>query len=366
MLRTLVIILLVVASNFAVAQEDQFRQQLQRLQQSLTAGDTSSSGAASTPANNQPSTASATTVTQAPVAVAPTQAPAPINNQVALPVNTVNPDAGAADGVANPAAAVNLPVDNDLRAEAFGRVANSALPLTPEQIRLLRQLYDASQQAAATYPGVPPKPTITSTPVDLSPGATPPVVRLSAGYVTSMVFVDATGAPWPVSAYSIGNPQAFNVQWDKTSNILLIQAISAYRDGNLAVILKGLDTPVMIELKPGQRAMDSRIDLRIPRLGPNASPFQDGLPATESPVLLSLLDGIPPANSKTLTASLCDECAFLYQNKLYLRTHFTVLSPGWIASIASADGTHVYEMEPTPVVLASVNGKTLTMTIQGY
>lgn len=363
MLRTLVIILLVVASHLATAQEDQFRQQLQRLQQSLnTASDTSSPAgnpsATSNPANNPPA------VSPTPAAQAQAVSPAAAaNNPVALPGSNVSPNP---DSAANLAAAVNLPVDSNLRAEAFGRVANSALPLTPEQIRLLRQLYDASQQAAAAYPGIPPKPTITSTPVDLSPGATPPVVRLSAGYVTSIVFVDATGAPWPISAYSIGNPQAFNVQWDKTSNILLIQAISTYRDGNLAVILKGLDTPVMIELKPGQRAMDSRMDLRIPRLGPNASPFQDGLPPTESPVLLSLLDGIPPANSKTLNASLCDECAFLYQNKLYLRTHFTVLSPAWIASISSADGTHVYEMAPTPVVLASVNGKTLTMTIQGY
>jgi len=170
----------------------------------------------------------------------------------------------------------------DIRDQAFAKVTNSVLPLSPSQIEMLRNLYDATQRAAAVSPGVPPRPTSTSLAVNLSPGATPPVVRLGAGFVTSMVFVDSTGAPWPIDSYSLGNPQAFNIQWDKKSNILLVQAITAHRVGNLAVILRGLNTPVMIDLTPGQAALDVRVDLRIPGLGPQAKATYTGLPGPPS------------------------------------------------------------------------------------
>jgi intracellular multiplication protein IcmK len=282
------------------------------------------------------------------------------------PVSTAT--SGSASGPAGiPQNAPAAPVSTEnLRDEAFARVTNSALPLTPTQIQLLRSLYDATQRAAAVFPGVPPRPTSNSIAVNLSPGATPPVIRLGAGFVTSLVFVDSTGAPWPIDSYSLGNPAAFNIQWDKKSNILLIQAIAAHRIGNLAVILKGLNTPVMIDLTPGQVAMDVRVDLRIPSLGPQAKPSFTELPSVENPFLLNLLDGIPPPGAKALKASDCDDCAWLLDGKLYLRTQYTVLSPGWISSLSSADGTHVYEMQPTPMVLVTYNGKTIKLKIEGF
>jgi intracellular multiplication protein IcmK len=192
------------------------------------------------------------------------------------------------------------------------------------------------------------------------------VIRLSAGFITSLVFVDSTGAPWPIDSYSLGNPSAFNIQWDKKSNILLVQAITAHRMGNLAIILKGLNTPVMLDLNPGQAAMDVRVDLRIPGFGPQAKPAVDILPGTESPALLALLDGIPPQGARSLKSSACENCAWLVDKKLYLRTQFSVLSPAWISTLSSADGTHVYEMQLTPLVLATYNGKTIKMKIEGF
>src|SRR3990172_616860 len=106
---------------------------------------------------------------------------------------------------------------------------------------------------------VPPKPTSTSLLVDLSPKAVPPVIRLGAGYITSIVFVDTTGQPWPIAAYSIGDPSAFNIQWDRKGNTLLIQASAFYKRSNLAVILRDLNTPVMITLISGQEAVDYRV-----------------------------------------------------------------------------------------------------------
>jgi intracellular multiplication protein IcmK len=272
---------------------------------------------------------------------------------------------GPATAAAQYSPATRAPED-PLRSQAFDNVTRNILPLSPSQIEILRNMYDDTQRAAAVYPGVPPRPTSSSVSVNLSPGSSPPVIRLSAGFVTSLVFVDSTGAPWPIEAYSLGNPTAFNIQWDKKSNILLIQAISAHRVGNIAVILRGLNTPVMLNLSPGQPAMDVRVDIRVPGLGPDARPSFEGLPGTESPVLLSLLDGIPPPGAKPLKASDCEDCVWLLGDKLYLRTQFTVISPGWLSTLSSADGTHVYEMQPTPLILASYNGKTIKLKIEGF
>lgn len=257
-------------------------------------------------------------------------------------------------------------VEENLRDEAFARMTTSALPLSPTQIELLRNLYDATQRAAAIYPGTPPRPTVASVAVNLSPGATPPVIRLNAGLISSLVFVDSTGAPWPIDSYSLGNPSAYNIQWDKRSNILLVQAITAYRTGNMAVILKGLNTPVMIDFIPGQAAVDTRVDLRVPGFGPQAKQTFISLPSTEDPNLLNLLSGIPPMGARSLRTTGCENCAWILNDKLYLRTQFTILSPGWISTVMSADGTHAYVMQPTPMILTTYNGKTITISIEGY
>lgn len=257
---------------------------------------------------------------------------------------------------------------SNLYDEAFSGVVNQALPMSPEQIARLRELFNETQRAAVTPPGVPPRPVTTSVLVNLSPQAAPPVIRLGAGYITSLVFVDSTGQPWPIQAYSIGDPSAFNIQWDKKGNTLLIQASSFYKRSNLAVILKGLDTPVMLSLLSGQEVVDYRVDLRVPGMGPNAVLIQNGLPDAANPLLLDVLNGVPPQGSRTLKVSGGDCQAWILNNRLFLRTSLDVISPAWKSVMSSIDGTHAYELQPAPVILALQRGKdrTLILTIEGF
>lgn len=256
--------------------------------------------------------------------------------------------------------------DNAMSQQAFANMLRSMMPLSPAQIKTLRKLYDNSQRAAATYPGTPPKPTSSSVVVNLSPGAAPPIVRLRNGFVTSLVFLDSTGQPWPIQAYDIGDPNSFNIQWDQKGNTLLVQSDTTYRSGNLAVMLKGKDTPVMVTLMPGQRAVDYRVDMRIPGLGPNASPTMSSLPDTANPQLINFLNGVPPQSAKELQVEGGPCQAWELGKYIYLRTSLTVLSPSWLASMSSPDGTNVYEITKAPVVLASFRGKVVQLTVQGY
>jgi intracellular multiplication protein IcmK len=252
--------------------------------------------------------------------------------------------------------------------EAFNALLHEALPLSPKQIRTLRKLYDLSQQAVAAPPKAPPTPTSSSTVISLQPGATPPIIRLSAGFISSLVFVDVTGAPWPITAYSIGDPNSFNIQWDQKTNNLFVQAMKSYCHGNIAVRLFGLNTPVMISLVSGQREVDFRVDLQVSGRGPNAieeiitNSFQD---SKINPILIHLLDGIPPKGSVKLSVSDGHGEAWVFHNKLYFRTKLTVLSPAWLATVSSPDGTHVYEMAKTPLILASKCGKSINVYLMG-
>lgn len=253
------------------------------------------------------------------------------------------------------------------RIDAFNALMDEVLPLSPDQIHKLHKYYDITQQAKAGTPNPPPNPMFTSIVVNLEPGSQPPVIRLSAGFVTSILFVDSTGAAWPVTAYSVGDPQTFNIQWDQKGNALFIQSMKQYSHGNLAVRLWGLDTPVMLTLVSGQKNVDFRVDLQVRGRGPDAKPITiDGPPTAKvNPLMINILDGIPPRDSIKLGVSGGEGEAWLADSRIYFRTKLTILSPAWTAKVASADGTHVYELMLTPSILASHNGKTIDIKLSG-
>jgi intracellular multiplication protein IcmK len=182
------------------------------------------------------------------------------------------------------------------------------------------------------------------------------------------VFVDSTGAPWPIAAFDIGNPRTVNIQWDGKSNILLIQAVTPYSYGDIVVRLVGLPTPVTMELISGQRVVDYRVDVHVSGIGPNTKelPIGTSLPNSADHLLLSVLDGIAPPGSRLLTVSGADSQAWLLGDKMYLRTRLTVLSPGWVGKMVSPDGMHAYELPKTSSVLISRYGEPAELKIEGF
>lgn len=256
---------------------------------------------------------------------------------------------------------------SSLREEAFKDLLNKTFPMKPEQIRELHQHHDREQQAIRSSPFAPPQPVSSTLTIDLSPGATPPVIRLATGFVTSMVFLDTTGQPWPVTDYSLGNPEGFNIKWDNKTNTLFIQSVQDHVTGNMAVRLANLDTPLMISIVTGQKDVDYRVDLQVPGFGPNASSpsFDSPMPQAASNALLSALDGVPPAGSIELKINSAYGRVWSYNGKLLFRTKLTLLSPAWSSSVSGADGTKVYELTQTPLLLVSHAGKPVKIELSG-
>jgi intracellular multiplication protein IcmK len=251
---------------------------------------------------------------------------------------------------------------------AFNMMMQQNMPLSPEQVVTLRQQIDTAQRAAAIPANIPPKPVSTTLMVNLAPGTTPPAVRLSQGYVSALVFVDSAGSPWPIASFDIGNPKALNVQWDGKSNIVLLQAIAAYTNGDIVVRLAGLPTPVTLELVSGQRVVDYRVDIHVSGFGPNTKelPMGTPLPHSANQLLLSVLDGVAPSGSRPLTIAGADAQAWLLGETMYLRTRFTLLSPGWKGKMVSPDGMQAYELSKTSTVLISRYGEPAELRIEGF
>jgi intracellular multiplication protein IcmK len=251
--------------------------------------------------------------------------------------------------------------------EAFKQMSQQAMPMTSAQIRQFRQMVDQTKRASA-YSLPPPKPISSTLVVNLAPGSTPPAIRLYQGFISSLVFVDSSGATWPIESYDLGNNKAFNIQWDQKSNLLMVQPQAAYDYANLAVKLKGLSTPVMMTLVPGQSTVDYRVDLRINGLGPNAKGLASGssLPGHADTTLLGVLDGVSPQGSTRHDLDNGAGTAWIINDTvMYVRTKFTMLSPGYISVMTSPDGTHAYKLQVTPSILVSFYGKPVELKVKG-
>jgi intracellular multiplication protein IcmK len=244
---------------------------------------------------------------------------------------------------------------------------DEALPVTREDVMELRRRVDELQRAQSVPPkGPAPKPVSGSISISQSPGETPPLVRLAVGHVTSIVFTDATGAPWPVAIAIPGDKTRFQISIPtKDSPTVEINQLTAYPYGNVNVTLKDNPIPVSLTLVSGQKEVDARLDVRIMRRGPQAAALiiDRALPEIADKVLGTILDGVPPDGAKFLKSSLPGVAAWKVDKRIYVRTKLTLLSPAWTGFVSSADGTNVYEVTDTPVLLVSVEGRSRSVAL---
>lgn len=262
----------------------------------------------------------------------------------------------------------NFPPPTEETQLAFNSMLKKNMPMTPQQVVKLRQLIDESQRAAVIPPTIPPKPVSSTLMVNLAPGTTPPAIRLAQGYISTLVFVDSTGTPWPIASYDNGNPRLTNIEWDNKSNILLIQAQSAYGNSDLVIRLVGMAMPITLELVLGQRVVDYRADIHVAGFGPNAHDLPTGvtLPANANQMLLSVLDGVAPSGSRPLVVKGGDCQAWLLGDRMFLRTRLTLLSPGWVGHMTSPDGMNAYEVPSSSSILVSQYGNPTDIKIEGF
>lgn len=249
----------------------------------------------------------------------------------------------------------------ELRQQAFSAASTGLMPMRTEEIRKILEMYDETQQAVQTpiYPNPTPESTFQT--ISLDPGTKPVELKTALGHVTTLSIVDATGQPWPIQDISwAGNFEV--LQPESGSNMLRITPMADFAFGNVSMRLVGLNPPVILTLRTERKSVQLRADIQIPELGPNgvAPPIQRQITTTAGDSKLStILEGVPPASADRLKISGIDgrTTAYDVDGVTYVRTPYTLLSPAWDSSVRSADGTNVYAMKFTPVLLLSDKGK---------
>lgn len=251
----------------------------------------------------------------------------------------------------------------ELRQQAFGAASQGLMPMKTEEIRKLLEMYDETQQAVQTpiYPN--PKPESTFQTISLDPGEAPVEIRTAVGHVTTLSMVDASGQPWPIQDISwAGNFEV--LQPESGSNMLRITPMADFAFGNVSMRMVGLNPPVILTLRTERKSVQLRADIQIPEIGPKgiAPPIQRQITTTAGDLKLStILEGVPPSSANKLKIDGIDGRTTAYElnGVTYVRTPYTLLSPAWDSSVRSADGTNVYAMKFTPVLLLSDKGKML-------
>lgn len=245
-------------------------------------------------------------------------------------------------------------------------------PLSPDEIRALRlRLTDTERSVSAPVISVVPR--ISSLTLNLSPGASIPLVRTAMNNQSVVTLTDISGAPWPQSEAPLNaSPGNFDVQYSKGSNMLTITPLRPWAAGNISVYLKGLDVPVIINVTSGEtdtrtasQEIDSRLDLRVPRLGPGTA--APGAPidkiALHDATLQAFLDGIPPKEAHRLKfqGSVPDTTIWQSGDDLMVRSR-AMLRDEFEQTLSSADGTHLWKLPVTPLLTFSVNGQSVHVT----
>lgn len=242
-------------------------------------------------------------------------------------------------------------------------------PLSADEIRELRlRLTDNERSVNAPVISVVPR--ISSLTLNLSPGASIPLVRTAMNNQSVVTLTDISGAPWPQSDPPINaSPKNFDVKFSAGSNMLTITPLRPWAAGNISVYLKGLDVPVMINVTSGEtdtrtasQEIDSRLDLRVPRLGPGTA--APGAPvdkiALHSATLQAFLDGTPPEDARRLKfqGNVPDTIIWQRGDDLLVRSR-AMLRDEFEQTLSSADGTHLWKLPLTPLLTFSVNGKSV-------
>ena len=220
---------------------------------------------------------------------------------------------------------------------------------------------------ASPYPQVG-KPVTRTIPLDLAPGRQPPMLNLSQGMQTSIVFSDGKGNPWFIENVSLnrtlfsdgmGGDSGGSPSQNPT-NILTLEPLTPAPYSNVTVKLKGMGTPVIFLLKAAKNTVDVRIDAKVPGHNPDAVvggavASMVNFPSSD-PVLAYFLDGDPPSGARRLKVQGFAAEAWQFDGSTYYKTTAEVQFPAYMAAARSTSGTSIYRFNGTPRSVTLLSG----------
>lgn len=283
-----------------------------------------------------------------------------------LPDNT-EPTMG--QGRASPTLGQGLPPDT------FAAHVNTERPISASQVTDIIDLKRELDTAMNKHVGTSAKPSTRSIQVLLGPGGVPTPVRTSPQNTTSLVFVDATGAPWPIIDFAAGNTDALALPpakdlVEKKLHILTLAPKRDFISTNLTVLLAGADAPITLAIVSSKKTVDYRLDLLVQARGPNAravqnlGSFSEYLPTD----LLNAIDGKPNESAQELEVVGGDGETRVWKvgKRFMVRTRLVVTAPAAINAGQGVGDMKVYEIPETPRIIALKNGEQISLGVKGF
>lgn len=260
--------------------------------------------------------------------------------------------------------------ESDNKTTASEEEIAALLEADPKDIKAYKSIKRRLEQAIHDR-ALPDNPVLRSLKISLRPGSKAPVFYIGAGFGAAIEVVDATGKPWPIADFTLGDPKMYNVQLPNVGdlNVLTVTPLQYGGASNIILLLKGRSTPVSLYLKTTDdpKQYTDRVTLVIEGRGPKAVvPVVQKLQLPEeNPLLTEILDGIPPKNAVRLKTSDDQVAAWRVGDKLYVRTVRTVIAPWPNYLVPGAGGVKAYELDNTGAitVLKEETGTLETVTL---
>lgn len=251
-------------------------------------------------------------------------------------------------------------------------IDNETAPLTPEEIRRVKENFDTTQRASRDrYPEA--KPVITTEVINNKPGSEIPTIFAGVGYNTNIVFKDASGSPWPIKKDSVGNSDAYTLnKIDDHILQIVVEQPNAY--SNLSFLLDGQSSLMVVNLEPPKTKIDVIKTYVVQSgLSPKAQEQinstvrnQRSVSAKIDKNLNLFLDGTPPESAISIPVQSGPNIEiWRYKSKLVVKTRMRITSPNTDAEpLYGNNGWRVYSIDKPNSTMAFIdNGKPMLVSI---
>ena len=261
------------------------------------------------------------------------------------------------------------------RLTQYEDAVDAVLPLSPRLIMDFNERVRAARGASQWRPE-PDRRSTDADLVSLEPGTMSPTLRLAPGVATVVTFSDATGQPWPVASWVVGDQASFDIHHpggvdgqQGPSHLTMAPLVEAGWS-NLVVELAGQPIPVILSLAIDPAHPHYRLDLQILALGPNAAAFSPSgagtAPRAGSPELMKYIAAVdlPDGAVETAVENVDGTRVWLTGKDggifgIVVRTPHSLIGPTWSEVMSGPGGIRVYRLPLVNSLLFSVGGGTV-------
>ncbi len=208
--------------------------------------------------------------------------------------------------------------------------------------------------------------------VSLDAGTVSPTVAISPGIATIIVFSDATGQPWPLDGFTVGDGAGYDITQLSTdgeaASYLTVAPKRVAGWTNLVVHLKGEARPVILKLEVNLERVHFRYDIQVLGEGPLAQPTL-GHQLIEPPragdrSMLPFISGvdIPETTHQLKVSGVPNIDVWSDGTTMWVRTPWVMLSPQFEEVMVLGD-IRVYRLPRISTMLFFVNERTMAAQV---